>query len=48
MDCYLVDRLYLSEAFGGARIWNFDIKPADGTTFCIFEDRRDIENRLMS
>ena len=32
MDCYLVDILYLSEAFGGARIGNCDIKPTDGTT----------------
>ena len=30
MDCYLVDILYLSEAFGGARIGNCDIKPTDG------------------
>ena len=49
MDCYLVDILYLSEAFGEARIGNHDIKPTDGATiFCIFEDRRDIWNRLMS
>ena len=33
MDCYLVDILYLSEAFGGARIGNCDIKPTDGATF---------------
>ena len=32
MDCYLVDILYLSEAFGGARIGNCDIKPTDGAT----------------
>ena len=32
MDCYLVDILNLSEAFGGARIGNCDIKPADGVT----------------
>jgi hypothetical protein len=49
MDCYLVDILYLSEVFGGARIGNCDIKPADGVTiFCIFEERRDIWNVLMS
>lgn len=30
LDCYLVDILHLSEAFGGARIGNFDIKPTDG------------------
>ena len=33
MDCYLVDILYLSEAFGRARIGNRDIKPTDGATF---------------
>ena len=27
---------------------NCDIKPRDGTTICIFEDKRDIWNRLMS
>ena len=32
MDCYLVDIRWLSEAFGGARTGNFDIKPTDGTT----------------
>ena len=32
MDCYLVDTLYLSDAFGGARIGNCDIKPTDGAT----------------
>ena len=32
MDCYLVDKLYLSEASGGARIGNCDIKPTDGAT----------------
>ena len=32
MDCYSVDILYLSEAFGGARIRNCDIKPTDGST----------------
>ena len=32
MDGYLVDILYLSEAFGGARIRNCDIKPTDGAT----------------
>ena len=32
MDCYLVDTLYLSDAFGGARIVNCDIKPTDGAT----------------
>jgi hypothetical protein len=32
MDCYLVDILYLSEAFWGARIGNCDIKPTDGAT----------------
>ena len=29
MDCYLVDILYLSEAFWGARIVNCDIEPTD-------------------
>ena len=33
MNCYLVDTLYwLTEAFGGNRIWNYDIKLADGAT----------------
>ena len=32
MDCSIVDILCLSEAFGGARIVNFDIKPTDGVT----------------
>ena len=30
MDCYLVDILYLSEAFLGARMGNGDIKSTDG------------------
>ena len=30
MDCYLVDKLYPSEAFLGARMGNCDIKPTDG------------------
>ena len=30
MDCYLVDILYLSEAFWGARMGNCGIKPTDG------------------
>ena len=30
LDCYLVDILNLSEAFGWARIGNCDIKPTDG------------------
>ena len=46
MDCYLVDILYLSEAFGGARIGNSDIKQTDGAT--IFTYLRDIWNSLMS
>jgi hypothetical protein len=33
MDCYLVDTLYLSEAFEGARIGYCDIKPTDDATF---------------
>ena len=32
MDCSIVDTLWLSEAFGGARIGNFVIIPTDGTT----------------
>ena len=24
------------EAFGGARMWNFDIKPTDGTTISVY------------
>ena len=31
MDCSIVDILWLSEAFWGARIGNFDINPTDGT-----------------
>ena len=31
MDHYLVNIHFLSEAFGGARILNFEIKPIDGT-----------------
>ena len=30
LDCHLVDILNLSEAFGWARIGNYDIKPTDG------------------
>ena len=30
MDCYIVDLLYLSEAFRGARIGYCEIKPIDG------------------
>ena len=30
MDCYLVDIKWLSEAFGGERIWSFNVKPTDG------------------
>ena len=29
MDCSIVDIPWLSEAFTGARIGNFDIKPTD-------------------
>ena len=32
MDCYLVDIFCLSEAFGGARIGNCDIKLKDAAT----------------
>ena len=32
MDCSIVDILWLSEAFWGARTGNFDIKPTDGAT----------------
>ena len=32
MDCYLFDIHWLLEAFRGVRIWNFDIKSADGVT----------------
>ena len=40
MDCYLVDILYLSEAFWGARIVNCDIKLTDGaTTFAYLKTR---------
>jgi len=36
MERYLVDIYLLSEAFGGDRIWNFDIKPADGATIVTY------------
>ena len=40
MDGYLVNIHWLLEAFGGARIWNFDSKPTDGATvFAYFEER---------
>ena len=32
MDCSIVDIPWLSEAFSGTRIGNFDIKPTDGAT----------------
>ena len=32
MDCYLVDIHWLEKAFGNDRIWNFEIKPTDGTS----------------
>ena len=32
MDCHLVDVHWLSKAFGGARIWNFEIKATDSAT----------------
>ena len=32
MDCYLIDRHWLSEVFEGVRICNFDIRPTNGTT----------------
>ena len=36
MDCYLVDILYLSEAFRGARMGNCDITPTDDATIFAF------------
>ena len=38
MDRYLVAIHWLSEAFGGNRIWNFD-KPTDGTTIVTYLDK---------
>ena len=35
MDCYLVDILYIFEAFGGVRIGNCNMKPKKDAT--IFE-----------
>ena len=32
MDCSIVDVLWLSEDFWGARLGNFDIIPTDGAT----------------
>ena len=46
MDCYLVDIFYPSEAFGGARIGNCDIKPTYGTT--IFASLRAGETSRMN
>ena len=40
MDCYLVDML-LSEAFGGARIGNCDIKPTDGANIFAYLGTRE-------
>ena len=37
MDHYLVKIHFLSEAFGGARILNFDIKPIDGIALFAYE-----------
>ena len=31
LDCYLVDIHCLPKGFCGDRIWNFDIRPTDGT-----------------
>ena len=42
MDCCLVDILYPSEAFGGARIGNCDIKPTDGATIFAYLRTREI------
>ena len=36
MDLHLIDIHQPSEAFGGTRIWNFDIKPIDGTTILAY------------
>ena len=38
MDCYLVGISWPTEAFGGDRVWKFDIQPTDGATlfFCLF------------
>ena len=32
IEGFLILIHWLSEAFGGDRIWNFDINPTDGTT----------------
>ena len=32
MDRYLVGINWLTEAFGGDRVWKFDIQPTDGAT----------------
>ena len=32
MDCYLVGISWPTEAFGGDRVWKFDIQPTDGAT----------------
>ena len=36
MDCSIVDILWLSEAFGGARTEKFDIKPTDGGSIYLY------------
>ena len=48
MDCYLVDIQWLSEAFGGARIWNFDIKQQMAAHHLPFGERWEISNRLVT
>ena len=46
MDCYLVDILYLSEAFGGARIGYCDIKPTGGATIFAYLRRGETSGKL--
>ena len=41
MDCYLVDILWLSEAFAGAKTVNFGIKPTAGTTLFAYLGKGD-------
>ena len=41
MDFYLLDIIYLSEAFWGARMGNCDIKPTDGANIFAYLPTRE-------
>ena len=48
MDYSIVDVLWLSESFWGARIGNFDIKPKDGATIFAYLRTGNIWNGLLN